>query len=115
LRAFEDVCRQTGRLERGLQLICVDEIVGSVSDNRKFDDCFNPRASASEDRWIRLYVGVINGDPIPPIRVYRIGRAYYVEDGHHRVSVARAVGQMMIEAEVIEIEAALCGGWRDEK
>jgi hypothetical protein len=95
-----------GRSERGLQTIRIDQIAGSVNANRSFDDRFNPRTAASEERWVRLYRGLLHGDPIPPIRVYQIGTAYYVEDGHHRVSVARAVGQMMIEAEVIEIRAA---------
>ena len=27
---------------------------------------------------------------MPPISVYRIGDMHFVEDGHHRVSVARA-------------------------
>jgi hypothetical protein len=30
--------------------------------------------------------------------------AYYVRDGHHRISVARALGESFIEAEVVRIQ-----------
>ncbi len=43
------------------------------------------------------------GESLPPIEVYRIGDAHFVRDGHHRVSVARALGIEQIEAHVIEI------------
>jgi hypothetical protein len=32
------------------------------------------------------------GDPLPAIDVYRVGEVHFVRDGHHRVSVARALG-----------------------
>ena len=32
------------------------------------------------------------GEPLPPISVYRVGEVHFVRDGHHRVSVARALG-----------------------
>ena len=40
---------------------------------------------------------------IPPIEVYRIGDLHFVKDGHHRVSVAIATGQEMIDADVTEV------------
>lgn len=40
---------------------------------------------------------------MPPIRVYRVGDAHFVEDGHHRVAVARAQGQPDIDAYVTEV------------
>jgi hypothetical protein len=44
-----------------------------------------------------------SGTGIPPIDVYRIGELHFVEDGHHRVSVARAKGDTTIEAHVKEV------------
>ena len=35
---------------------------------------------------------------LPPIAVVRIGDAYAIRDGHHRVSVARARGAVTIDA-----------------
>ena len=43
------------------------------------------------------------GEALPPIDVYRIGDAHFVRDGHHRVSVARALGIKEIDAHVTEI------------
>jgi hypothetical protein len=40
---------------------------------------------------------------MPPISVYRIGDMHFVEDGHHRVSVARAQGRRDIDAYVTEV------------
>jgi hypothetical protein len=40
---------------------------------------------------------------IPPIEVYRVGDLHFVKDGRHRVSVAIATGQEMIDADVTEV------------
>jgi hypothetical protein len=40
---------------------------------------------------------------IPPIGVYRVGDLHFVKDGHHRVSVAIATGQQMIDADVTQV------------
>jgi hypothetical protein len=44
---------------------------------------------------------------MPPIDVYRVGDLHFVQDGHHRVSVARAFGDTEIEAHVIEVRTKL--------
>jgi uncharacterized ParB-like nuclease family protein len=88
--------------ERGLQEIPVDKIVGTVSDNKNFDDAFRPRKSVTPQRWMNIYMGVMRGDVLPPIDVYKLGDDYYVVDGHHRVSVAKVLGQITIDANVIE-------------
>ena len=43
------------------------------------------------------------GAALPPISVFRIGASHYVDDGHHRVSVAAALGMVAIDAEVVEL------------
>jgi hypothetical protein len=40
---------------------------------------------------------------VPPVELYRLGDAYFVKDGHHRVSVTRQLGRPTIEARVIEV------------
>jgi hypothetical protein len=40
---------------------------------------------------------------LPPISVFRIGDVYFVQDGNHRVSVARARKQKTIMARVVDI------------
>jgi hypothetical protein len=47
------------------------------------------------------------GEALPPIEVYRVGQCHFVEDGHHRVSIARAAGQQTIDAYVTEVLTAV--------
>jgi hypothetical protein len=54
-------------------------------------------------RWERLALAQRRGEPIPPIEVYRIGGLHFVNDGHHRVSVAAATGQREIDAYVTQV------------
>jgi hypothetical protein len=43
------------------------------------------------------------GAQLPPIEVYRVGNLHFVADGHHRVSIAHANNQTLIDAYVTEI------------
>ena len=45
------------------------------------------------------------GLDLPAVRLYKIDEAYFVEDGNHRVSVARYQDVQTIEAEVTELFA----------
>jgi ParB-like chromosome segregation protein Spo0J len=45
-----------------------------------------------------VWVAEQRGQALPPISVARVGDAYAVRDGHHRVSVARARGALTIDA-----------------
>ena len=38
--------------------------------------------------------------PLPPVDLIQVGDRYFVRDGHHRISVARTLGQHFVEAEV---------------
>ena len=90
---FEEVRDALGfRGERhlGLQVIPLDSIVGTVDRTREFDRRFRPTSRRVRDRWQRVAEAQRRGESMPPISVYRIGDMHFVEDGHHRVSVARA-------------------------
>jgi hypothetical protein len=67
-----------------------------------FDRNFRP-PPVSRHRWERLWVAARRGTSLPPISVYRVGDQHFVSDGHHRVSVARALGMAAIDAEVTEL------------
>jgi hypothetical protein len=43
------------------------------------------------------------GDELPPVDLLKAGEAYFVRDGHHRVSVASALGLRDINAYVTEV------------
>ena len=44
---------------------------------------------------------------VPPIEVYKVGDAYFVKDGNHRVSVARQLGMSHIEAYVTDVATSV--------
>jgi hypothetical protein len=103
---FEEVARALGRSgERrlGQQLITLDSIVGTVDRSREFDREFRPTSSQVRERWQRINLAQRKGEAMPPIDVYRIGELHFVKDGHHRVSVARALGYRDINAYVTEV------------
>ena len=91
-----------GASDRGLQVVSVAQIVGSTDRAGDFDRAFRLRAHHAAGRWKRIARAAYEGAPLPPIRLYQVGDGYFVVDGHHRVSVARALGQQFIDAVVIE-------------
>jgi nucleotide-binding universal stress UspA family protein len=95
-----------GRSDKGLQMIPVDAIIGSVGRYTDFTRTFLPRHLGDRQRWANIKA--ISLDPIsmglPPIEVYKVSEVYFVIDGNHRVSVARQEGWKTIEAHVIEIQ-----------
>jgi hypothetical protein len=93
-----------GRRAAGLRAIPLDSIVGTAerSKAQSFDRSFRP-PPWSRHRWERLWIAGRSGAPLPPIYVFRLGEQHFVGDGHHRVSVARALGMTTIDAEVIEL------------
>jgi hypothetical protein len=118
--SFNDVVDALGRRgehDRGLQLIPLDRIVGSVDKVRDFDRRFRPTSDRSRQRWERLAEKSRLGEYLPPIDVYQLGNLYFVRDGHHRVSVARAQGATDIDAHVVQIDTVVdtegIGGPRD--
>jgi hypothetical protein len=107
---FDEVVEALGRRgERrlGLQTIELDSIVGTVDRSRDFDRAFRPTSRRVRYRWERIAKAMRRGEPMPPIDVYRIGDLHFVRDGHHRVSVARALGLEKIDAYVTEIVTAV--------
>lgn len=88
----------------GVRAIPLASIVGTVEPAKAedFDNRFRPPLS-SRQRWERLWVAGRRGAPLPPISVFRVGEQHFVGDGHHRVSVAHALGMAAIDAEVVEL------------
>jgi hypothetical protein len=103
---LDDVVAALGRRgERrlGLKTIRLETIVGTVDSGRDFDRRFRPTNGRVRERWERLALAQRRGEPIPPIDVYRVGDLHFVQDGHHRVSIAMATGAKTIEAYVTEV------------
>ncbi|HEV7648021.1 MAG TPA: chromosome partitioning protein ParB [Actinophytocola sp.] len=98
---------RTGERRLGLQVIQLDSIVGTVDRTREFDRRFRPTSGQVRERWQRLALAQRRGESVPPIEVYRVGDMHFVVDGHHRVSVAHALGLKTIDAYVTEVTTRL--------
>jgi hypothetical protein len=109
LAALEDalgVAAPSNRRTGGLEAIPLDSIVGTAepAKARVFDRCFRVPES-SRRRWESIWMASRKGSSIPPISVFRLAGEHFVDDGHHRVSVAHALGMVAIDAEVTELAA----------
>jgi hypothetical protein len=96
-----------GQRQLGLQAIRLNTIVGTAGARRDFDRRFRPASNRVRFRWERLALAQRRGAAIPPIEVYRVGDLHFVSDGHHRVSIAAATRQRLIDAHVTEVLTAV--------
>ena len=80
------------------QYILIDQIEGSEGRSRDFDVDFRPLRRHIQDRWINIALACARGVQMPPVDLIQVGDAYFVRDGHHRISVAKANGQKTIDA-----------------
>ncbi len=87
----------------GLAVVPLDAIVGTVDRGRDFDRRFRPTSGRVRSRWEQIATAVRRGEALPPVDLVRIGEIYFVRDGHHRVSVARALGLGEIDAYVTDV------------
>jgi hypothetical protein len=89
-------------IDRGVEEVPLDRIVGSFGRDRDFNRLFFPRRRSLRRRWeaVRKLASGMRG--FPTVELYKVGEAYFVLDGHHRVSVARFLGAPAIEASVRE-------------
>ena len=108
LLSFDEVKGALGAISQvylGLREVPVSKIVGSVGRHRDFDRAFLPSKPDLGTRWRRIDEIMHRAQELPPVSLYKIGDAYFVQDGNHRVSVARQRGIEMIDAEVIELRS----------
>jgi len=84
----------------GVQTVKISQIRGSGGRSKDFDQEFNLLQSHNKERWLRVAEARQRGMTLPLINLIRVGDIYFVSDGHHRISVARAFGQREIEAKV---------------
>jgi hypothetical protein len=106
LLPLEEVIAALGKVgERyiGLETIHLNSVVGTVDRSDEFDRDFRPRSPRVRQRWQRINEAQRRGTGMPPIKVFRIGDMHFVEDGHHRVSVACYLRLDVIEAYVTQI------------
>ena len=111
--SFDEVRKVLGANNRfylGRKVVEVSKIVGSIGRHREFDSDFMPLNANLDYRWKRVDQALRRGVELPAVSLYKIGAAYFVEDGNHRVSVSRYQGIEMIDAEVTEFRARSSAG-----
>jgi hypothetical protein len=84
----------------GIKPVSMDQICGSMDRLGDFDHHFHPLDDRLRDRWIQVAMARSQDIPLPPVSLIQVGNCYFVEDGHHRISVARARGETLIDAEI---------------
>jgi hypothetical protein len=87
----------------GLQVVPIAAIVGTVDRERDFDRHFRPTSARVRSRWEQIAAAMRRGEALPPVELFKIGEIYFVRDGHHRVSVACALGRVDFDAYVTEV------------
>lgn len=88
----------------GMRTIPVDRVVGTEGRAEDFDRQFSPRGRHVNERMRRVSQAFPDGG-FPAIVVHKLGEAYFVIDGHHRVAIARRRGIEYIDAEVTELRS----------
>jgi hypothetical protein len=86
----------------GLQDILIKDIVGSAGRQRDFTRRFFPSLNdeRGKERWRTIYTLAVSGAGFPPVELYQVGAEYFVQNGHHRISVASYLGWPTIQAYV---------------
>lgn len=108
LLSFDEVKKALGALNQvylGMRTVELKKIVGSVGRHRDFDRAFLPSKGGNSERWKKIDEMMRRATELPPVSLYKIGDAYFVQDGNHRVSVARQQGVDIIDAEVTELRS----------
>ncbi|MEO5888083.1 MAG: hypothetical protein ABIQ77_10490 [Anaerolineales bacterium] len=103
LMKFQDQVQRADHNRKllGVQDVRVEQIVGTLNRDCDFDDQFRPLGKHLLERWVNTFIS-LKHDEWSPILVHKLGEQFFVEDGHHRVSVARSVGMLFITANVWE-------------
>lgn len=91
----------------GMKTVPVKLIVGSEARYQDFDNHFFPKRMHLKSRWEHIDMAHINDINLPPISLYELGGVYFVRDGNHRVSVAKAKGIEFIDAEVVSLQSEI--------
>jgi hypothetical protein len=107
---YEEVIAALGFVSErslGLRVVPLGSIVGTIDRGRDFDRRFRPTSRRVRSRWEAIAAAMRRGESLPPVDLVKVGEIYFVRDGHHRVSVASALGLSDIDAYVTEVVTEL--------
>jgi uncharacterized ParB-like nuclease family protein len=107
LEATIEALGRRAEFELGCREVPLSRIGGTLARAEDFDRQFAPMRADLRDRWGRLAGLTASGLQLPPVTLVQVGELYFVVDGHHRVSVARALGRVTVDGCVRRICTAL--------
>lgn len=101
----KNILKPKAEYYRGMMTVPIDRIVGSEGRYQDFNKAFLPRTDHLRGRWESVDRAHISDIILPPVKLYKIGDAFFVKDGNHRISVAKMQGVDFVDAEVVELSA----------
>ena len=104
---LEDITDRAAYSQRydGLKSVSIDSIRGTRGNRViDFDRHFYPLTDRIRDRWVSIAIARAKEIPLAVVRLICVDESYYVIDGHHRISVARTLGEVAVDAEVTVLE-----------
>ena len=110
LISFSDIkklLKPSNEYYKGTLTVPVKLIVGSEGRYKDFDNHFFPKSNFLKKRWENIDRARLQNIELPPISLYEVGGLYFVRDGNHRVSVAKAQGIEFIDAEVVSLHSEI--------
>jgi hypothetical protein len=86
-------------------MVPIGQIVGTAEPTRSrcFDRRFRPTSDVPRTRFERIATDIRSGRGMDPVDLYRCDGRYYVLDGHHRIAVARALGERWVSANITDV------------
>lgn len=114
LNALKPDLSLRGSCYSGIQVVPIRSIIGSEGRVADFDIDFHPINEEARERWVNMAIVYLSRLPLPPIQLIQLDDAYFVRDGHHRISVSRSFGQVAMDAEVITWKAQPPFPWQSE-
>lgn len=85
----------------GIRAVSIEKICGSLGRSADFDRQFHPLSDRIQGRWVNIAMARAQNLPLAPVELIQIGEWYFVKDGHHRISVAQALGETVLDAEIV--------------
>jgi hypothetical protein len=104
----------SGRVDAGVHTVPATKIVGSVGRAQNLRSDFFYKSGKVTARFHSIGQAMQAGRLLPPVELYKarlrrrrgeretVVTEYYVVDGHHRVAMAKKLGQDYLDAHVVE-------------
>ncbi len=105
LLAFDAVRKSLEAIQErylGYRAIPLDRVIGSVGRYKDFNAKFQIDEHLDRGRKDRIKELMEREEVLPPVKLYKIGEAYFVLDGNHRIAAAKELRKEFIDADVTE-------------